>query len=717
MAPNQDNRTFTTDAPIQDPKLDRFQRWPFAQRVARTIASRRDPGSIVIGIYGAWGDGKTSVVNLIHRELDDHDHVIVIRFNPWLFGTETQLVQNFFNILAESLEQSITTYKEKIGGWLEKYGSLLASPWAMGDTVTGIGKAMNAADINDYRSRLENLLKEQQKRVVIFMDDIDRLDKSEIQTVFKLVKLTGDFAHTTYVLAFDEEMVAAALSEKYGEGGIEAGRHFLEKIVQVPLHLPLADQDTLRSYCFEGVDEALSIAGIELTQNEVESFVRSFVEGLQNRLLTPRIAKRYGNALMFALPILKDEVNPVDLMLVEGIRIFYPQLYDHIRTNPGLYVDNHRMNRMRGDVAKQKELIGQGFNGLSSTDQKCAESLLTELFPKVDAFLESNKRWLNNRGPSDGLNEKRIGTGQYFPRYFLYAIPKNDISDLILASFFNALNDISLEEAVQQLLDLIEGMQPSRFIEKLQQFKEKLTPEAGIMLAKAIAHTEHLFPDETAVFSFLTSRSRSIALIISLLKTIDPGETRLDAAKVILNEIKSLEYTTLCFHKMLSVRDDNITNNEALFTVEEEYYLGLVVVTRIKQRASDGILYMQEENPVNLLETWVKFGDWEGTNEYLQSTFEEDVHNVSHLLFRYLPRYYSVGSGQERIGEFNRDQYMKLQRVIDVDAIFLALKREYGDLLSEPVYEKFNGAPDNQKTAMQFAYIHHQVMNEVNQCE
>lgn len=69
----------------------------------------------------------------------------------------------------------------------------------------------------------------------------------------------------------------------------------------------------------------------KFTEEEHEVFIKQFRKGLQVRLNTPRMAKRYQNALIFALPILEDEVNIVDLMLIEGVRVFYPKMYDLIK--------------------------------------------------------------------------------------------------------------------------------------------------------------------------------------------------------------------------------------------------------------------------------------------------------------------------------------------------------------------------------------------------
>src|SRR5688500_440525 len=51
---------YSADQPIRSKEEDRFNRWPFAYRIAETLAARSEPTSLVIGIYAPWGDGKTS---------------------------------------------------------------------------------------------------------------------------------------------------------------------------------------------------------------------------------------------------------------------------------------------------------------------------------------------------------------------------------------------------------------------------------------------------------------------------------------------------------------------------------------------------------------------------------------------------------------------------------------------------------------------------------
>ena len=207
---------------------------------------------------------------------------------------------------------------------------------------------------NCCKKRIEKELETAQRRVLILIDDVDRLEKSEIHALFRLVKLTADFKYTSYILAFDKDVVAASLQDRYSSTVSNAGEAFLEKIIQVPLHLPVVEKQILREFCFQAVDESISLAGISLSEHQVQEFARNFICAFDDCLTTPRKAKLYGNILLFSLPILQGEVNPVDLMLIEGIRIFCPSLYETIRANKALFTGIFRACRIKLKALSKK---------------------------------------------------------------------------------------------------------------------------------------------------------------------------------------------------------------------------------------------------------------------------------------------------------------------------------------------------------------------------
>jgi len=183
---------YASDQPISTRVDDRLNRAQFASRIADTIATRADPASIVIGVYGPWGDGKTSVLAMMEEAMRRHPHVICARFNPWHFQSAEHLLRGFLSTLAEAMGKSLPTKREKLGDALQKYGDILSlasvtvasiveiSP---GAAAKGIGESLSTAKLEDLKSRIEGMLDESGKRVAILIDDIDRLDREETPSI------------------------------------------------------------------------------------------------------------------------------------------------------------------------------------------------------------------------------------------------------------------------------------------------------------------------------------------------------------------------------------------------------------------------------------------------------------------------------------------------------------------------------------------------------
>lgn len=114
------DKNYSSDFPITTREDDRFSRWGFSERIAQVIAKRTDPSSIVIGLYGIWGDGKTSVLNFIEKSLEENADVICIKFNPWRFGTEEDLLSGLFYDIASALDEELTNSGDKLKDFVKK---------------------------------------------------------------------------------------------------------------------------------------------------------------------------------------------------------------------------------------------------------------------------------------------------------------------------------------------------------------------------------------------------------------------------------------------------------------------------------------------------------------------------------------------------------------------------------------------------------------------
>jgi predicted KAP-like P-loop ATPase len=445
----KDRTQSADDAPISSKAQDRFSRWPFAERIANVLAARTDSSSLVVGIYGPWGDGKTSVLNMMVEALHSNEDVICVPFNPWHFDDQGQLIRAFFDTLADAIGKKLTTAREEFGKFLQRYGGILSlasfsvagglAQVSPGTAASDLGEKLSAVELDELKDRVNKLLVDSGKRVIVFIDDIDRLDREEVHAILKLIKLSASFSNTSYVVSFDDEVVAASLGERYGSGEAQGGRQFLEKIIQVPLHLPDAEGVDLRIICFEGVDAVLSQNGVELTEDDAEAFVRYFTDGIMPRLRTPRQAKRYVNAIRFAVPLLKGEVHLGDLLLIEALRSTYPRLYLTVRDNLDVFT-GVRLLRSYGDAAVVKEeakgVVEAGLAGLTASEREGAIDLLKALFPRLNAIFGNTSYgsdWDKNWDAA-----KRITSGDYFRRYFQYSVPARDVPDSLVSEALRA---------------------------------------------------------------------------------------------------------------------------------------------------------------------------------------------------------------------------------------------------------------------------------------
>jgi KAP family P-loop domain len=710
---------YFSDQPIRSKAEDRFNRWGFAKRIADTLATRKDPASLVIGLFGPWGDGKTSTLHLMEGALAEHPNVVLVRFNPWFFQSEELLLKGFFSTLAEALGKPLSTKKEDIGNLLEQYGGLLSVASIslanvvglnLGDAAKSLGVSLSAVKLNELRDRIEKFLQEAGKRIVVLIDDIDRLDRNETHAIFKLVKLSASFNYTSYVLSFDDEVVSAALGDRYGAGDVAAGRRFLEKIIQVPLHLPPADEIELLKITFDGVEAALKLSGIVLTQDQSDAFARHFVDGIDPRLETPRQAKLYVNALTFALPLLKGEVHPVDLLLIEGIRIFYPKLYSAIRDNPEYFLQSQLHTYVANDAQRDRvaAIINEGLEGIRIQDKEQIRRFLLEvLFPRLKGMFgnvsygpEWDKTW---------SQEQRICSDEYFKRYFSYSVPAGDVSDVELGRLLETLPAMSAEDVDGCLKNLAERDAVAKLIGKLRLRQGDMAPATAHSLAMAIARNGQLLPRERMP-SWSTFRDAG-SLVARLLKRVSDGQERETLAREIIAKVTPLSFGVECF--LWIRRSERQPESDRIVAEDVEPQLGAKLVERIRGEADKLPLYQTfGEDAPRLYWLWGKYSDQRQVEEHLRAHFESNPDEVDAFLGSFVGYGLGMETGLRHRGDFDRREYDWLASIVSPDFVADFLKRRYGAELGAPEFYQEETIPFPRRIAHQFTYVHLKVCEE-----
>lgn len=686
---------------------------PFARRIVHAIANRTDPSSLVIGIYGRYGEGKTSVLNLLREELRSDARFVVVPFNPWLFGDQRQLLTAFFYTLADGLGRTLKQRKEEIGEILTKYSFALAALKLPGldlsKAAKELGLQLSTVQLEELRKRLERILGDSGRRGVVIIDDIDRLDRTEIQAIFKLVKVAADFEHVTYVLAFDDDMVADALGERFPGGRKEAGRAFLEKIIQVPLHLPPADKLTLRQATFQGVDAVLHANKVSLDQDTVQWFVKTFTNGLEIRLTTPRMVSRYVNAITFAVPQLVGEANIADCLLIEGLRLFYPNLYATIRSDPEVFLGPEVALQEEEWKARAHKVIEGTLNELSVGERSAASELVQELFPRTRSIL-GNIRFGDNLDQRLA-REQRIASSDYFWKFFQYAVPARDVSDCTVQQFVASLPGLTVEQIEEQVRGLAANNREERLVAKLREREKTVEATSAEKLALALAGLGAIFPNPEQLFPFVGPFSQAAILISHLVHRLPTREQRETLARQVIERAKPTAFAIEMLRWLCKSKDQD--DSERIVSEETENALKKQVAGRIATEAQNAPPHLT--NPryaASLFDMWLIYGNKESLKTYLLQRFDRDPAETAKFLGCYLPTVWAVDTGLPRQGSISRETYDGIANLVDPDVMIGFLQKVYGAALEDDRFFEERKGDSDAKAAATFVRMHKAVRSE-----
>ncbi len=303
-------------------KDDDLGRWRFAAEIAEVIRSTPADWSARIGIFGKWGEGKSTVLHFLEEMLEPEGN-IVFYFTPWAIQELDELWEEFGNSLLEALEAEKLEVESPWKGMTrklqEKLGSTVLPDVAQGtaelfgkdkvykSALGLVGKWLkpDGAQVKKIREKLGD------KRVIVFIDDLDRATPELLPKLLLSLREILDLPGFTFVLAFDNEIVADGLVTANSAWG--DGENFLDKILDFHYYLP-----------------PISKAGKHLLLKNMLDRYAKFVPqdsiGPIEHLLpdNPRKLKRLVRGLVSLQPQLTrhgaDELNWVEIWLAEMIR-------------------------------------------------------------------------------------------------------------------------------------------------------------------------------------------------------------------------------------------------------------------------------------------------------------------------------------------------------------------------------------------------------------
>lgn len=427
---------------------DKYGRLNLVELVRKSIQSLTDGKnpSVCYGIFGKWGEGKTSFLKSVHDQIGkDTESVKVIWFSPWMLNSEEALLKDFFDSISKPFIGELKDFLDKYGE-LIKGGTEIASK-VIGNTVCGekislwskfakrvksgvdkSKKIVNALQpsLQKRKEEISDTLVRENKHLIIIIDDIDRLDKNEIHAVFRLVRQVADFDNTIYLLSMDQEIVAKSLGGFFGNSASD-GHDFIDKIVQVPIVLPVIPNNLLKKQIKEGLFPLFSDLDVK-TLDELSST-------LSDILLTPRLVIRYLNQIAFIGSALKGEVNIVDLCKLEALKLINPQAHLEVyrRKDSLLKVPdwmNYHFNK-KEEEEEVKKRYNQAIEYIVNILPDQYRVIFREILDSMFSLPSHDSLSLRMDG--------RVQNEECFPIYFLQAVPDGTMTNREIESFIASL--------------------------------------------------------------------------------------------------------------------------------------------------------------------------------------------------------------------------------------------------------------------------------------
>lgn len=387
-------------------KQDKLSRTGFATTAVKALRHVTGQSGFVLSIEGEWGSGKTSVLALMEALLADRavfqkEH-IVVHFNPWLVGDRDALLRQFLNAIAAKLELTDNAgVGKRIAKELKAYGKVFdvlklipgAEPWvsivkSAGDVFGAVGDAAEGVsdyktpDLEAHRTKVADALRDFDKSIVVFIDDIDRLFPAEVFEMVRIVKAVGDLPNVGYVLAWDSAYVSAALQA----AKVPKAETYLDKIVQVRLPLPKLSTSARNRL----VDEAINALDPEALQwhfkDDEQRLSSLYFSGLSRLLERPRDIMRVFNTVALLEPGLRGEVSFADIVALAALKVKAPEVFELLRASPQYFVG--RLPGDSGIMTKSETIVAEGAEARKTALNACSvpdavKQVVHFLFPRV----------------------------------------------------------------------------------------------------------------------------------------------------------------------------------------------------------------------------------------------------------------------------------------------------------------------------------------------
>lgn len=322
---NNGQSGFIEDNSIEEEKYDTFERLEIAKQIAYQINATDNRQAFAIGITGTYGSGKTSFLNLISITLKKEVHApLIVHFNPWDANTSVNIQKFFFDELSAVLAKEDSALSSRLYSY---YRRLNDKNTFIGDLINNLRDLFVVFDrkLDDEKTKINEMMKDLPRKVIIIIDDLDRLHNEEVIEVLRLIRNTANFRNIIYLVAYDRQYVEHSI-KALNEGSY---KNYLDKIFQIEIPLPKSESYIISNALIEKLQHIIKPEELNYVRDQfvLQNFDSDYDEAISAVFNNKRDVVRFVNSFSIAYKMISDEVDFVQLLFIQILKFRYPDAY------------------------------------------------------------------------------------------------------------------------------------------------------------------------------------------------------------------------------------------------------------------------------------------------------------------------------------------------------------------------------------------------------
>ncbi|PQL19310.1 NTPase [Veillonella denticariosi JCM 15641] len=531
---------YSADKPIDTMKQDLLGRASFSRQLGKAIYEYDGEEGLVVGLFGKWGTGKTSIINMAIEEINiqaesNKNKPMIIKFSPWNYSDKDNLISLFFQSLKNKLDISDNeVLKKKIGQVLSDYSGAIDALSIVPIVGAGLApllktlvqaqgaKLIQDIDLDKCKANLKEVLIEANNKIIVVIDDIDRLSNLQIRDIFQLVKQVGDFPNIIYVLMMDRNVVCRALNDVHNIDGNE----YLEKIIQVPFEIPEIRKSKLNNIFFSKIDQIIG----KVPQNIIlddDYWGDVFYRCIEPYIKNLRDVNRVVNAFRFRYGFLYAETSFEDIMAITTIEVLEPKLYKWISNNKDALcrTEIHSFSSMNRNNEDYYKLYYNQFEKMKINPDR-AINFLSTIFP---AFATDINKYTSYRDERSIRGDNRIAHEEKFELYFIHDLDDIKVSRSTVNSCIFELGIEALGKSIEKINEQGHSLY---FLEEIESLVNKVPNNRLGLLASAILNIiDKIKGEDLSKWYMKSANSIAESLIMNLISKVDKETERFEIIK------------------------------------------------------------------------------------------------------------------------------------------------------------------------------------------